>query len=290
MTQILAILANIESGLADAWPLSVTDGGLAAVFTNTPLRKRMGRKAIARATVDRQADLEALMRYGTVLPALPGTVLRPEAGKAMLRANRPEIDKLAARLNDQVQFQIQIGYDGQLAEDWLGPGPGDVVSRMRLRLEQRANEALGGLACDSLELPVTDAMALNRVLLIPQSDEHLLDRAVEEIDAIWSNGLSIRQIGPSPAVSFCSIGLMPVRKRDLTAAFALLGITQGASPETVAAARRRALVSHPGMADAIRKAARSAMIAAQTGLPEFHRLVTWSENKRAPETTERFVA
>ena len=289
MTQLLAILADIEPGLSAAWPHSVIEGDLAAIFTTSPLRKRMGRKAIARATVDRQAELEALMRFGTVLPALPGTPLRPEAGKPMLRANRREIDKLAARLNNQVQFQLQIGYQSERAQDWLGPGPGDVPTRMRHRMERHANDALAELECDMLELPITDGMALNRVLLIRQSDEPALDRAVEEIDGVWSDGLSIRQIGPSPAVSFCSIGLVPVRKRHLAAAFALLGVAHDASPDTVAAARRRALVSHPTQADAIRTAAQSAMIAAQTGLPAFHRLVTWSESTRAPET-ERYVA
>ena len=290
MTQLLAVLANIEAGFAEAWPHAVIEDGLAAIFTTAPLRKRMGRKAITRATAERQAELERLMRFGTVLPALPGTTVRSEDGKAMLQANRSEIEKLASQLHGRVQFQLQVGYDRDRAKDWIGPGPGEVDMRMRQRLEQRTSGALAGLACDTLELPVTDGMALNRVLLVEASDEPALDRAIEEIDALWSDGLSIRQIGPSPAVSFCSIGLVPVRKRDLAAACALLGIPNSASAETIANARRSALASHPAMSDAIRTAAQNAAIAAKTGLPAFHRLVTWSEGQRAPETAERFVA
>ena len=121
---------------------------------------------------------------------------------------------------------------------------------------------MGGLLAkasfDTTALPVAEDVLWNGALLVSKSGLTALDAAVEEVDAIWPEGLQIRQIGPAPVSSFALLDVEPVSAAQITAALCLLGLRSLGDHRDLAAARRSRLIAEPGSDSQAREAIRNA--------------------------------
>ena len=115
------------------------------------------------------------------------------------------------------------------------------VNRLITRLQGEIWQMLQPVAKEVLTLPVTEDVLINAALLISRQDLFNLDLAVERIDALWTEGFHIRQIGPSPAVSFALLDPVWHPAASIRGAYGTLGLLPSASTEDIALARRIAL-------------------------------------------------
>lgn len=261
---------------------------------------------------------EVCMTLGTFLPAQQGNALSRQDAAAFLAANQPELADLMIRFGAQVQVQVTVSWaeDGVLAQfrqsSELAPifGRGTVqpqelaaaVGRLAQRLSADIAAELAGVTTDIVTLPVAPGILWNGAVLVSRSNLGTLDQAVEAIDAIWSDGLTIRQIGPAPISSFASVQLEPVSRRQIEQALDRFDLKTGWTSADLAQARRRALMSlepdaHGADREATRAQARIAASAARLAAAGFAQgagLILchlWSEGQKTPETLpDRAVA
>ncbi|MEM8881770.1 MAG: hypothetical protein AAGC82_14355 [Pseudomonadota bacterium] len=284
---LLAVLADPDRGFAGAWPDHIQVGRFAAVFADLGFLPRMRRKAAFRAASARQAALENLMQHGTVLPALAQAKIPPAMTESVLNANAAMLDTLSARLKGRLQYQLRIGGDEHVAKDWLA-GRGifvdvaDAAAEMRRLLAPHV-EAIAELCDDTRELPLGPSLWANIALLLAEDHAIQLDREIEALDAVWTDGLAIRLIGPSPAVSFASLGTKRHAPATVDTARTVLGIDGSADAGQIAAAERAALFAGQDP-DQIRRAAELVLLAAQhpKGAPLWQFYI-WGENRAMSE-------
>lgn len=264
--------------------------GIAVILAKRGLQLRRGRKALAQAALRRQLWLEALLPQGTVLPALPGARLTEAEVPALVAANRALFDQLAKDLTGQVQFQLSILCDAKAAcaamQARPGPWRGATSAEQWTRaFDTHLRRQLGTVPLTGVEaLPRAGDVVVNLAVLLPAAQEPLLDAILQEIDALWSDGLTIRLTGPSPAVSFASVGLKPVTRHALTAAAALLGLDGPAvRREAIQAARHSALKAGGAPPAEIRAAADCLARAQALEAPgPYPMAFVWSEGQTAP--------
>ncbi len=239
------------------------------------LKARRG--AALRHAARRQAWLEALIPSGPVLPVRPGTAFGPAALTAHAGTFRRWLD----RLEDRVQLQLSVTWDHRAAPghfaaepELAGKAGDDGLDRLAARLGATMQAELAGLELDAIAMPLAETgMLLNRVVLIEAGAEPALEAAVARMDAIWPEGLRLRLVGPSPAVSFALLGMRALPLSRLAAAAETLGL---APPRTgaelaalgpvLAAARRRALIEGPRRED-VPAAAATLVAAVAASLP-----------------------
>lgn len=261
---------------ADLWLVSAPGAAGLPAFG---LKAR--RRAVLRHAARRQAWLEALIPSGPVLPVRPGTAL----DRAGLAAHAGVFRSWLDRLENRVQLQLSVTWDHGAAPDHFLAEPeladaaaGDGLDRLARRLGAAMQAELAGLERDAIALPLAETgMLLNRVVLIDAGAEPALEAAVARMDAIWPEGLRLRLVGPSPAVSFALLGLRALPLSRLAAAAETLGL---APPQTgadlaglgpaLAAARRRALIEGPRRQDV--PAAAATLAAALAASPPADRL------------------
>lgn len=243
----LAIM-RAEEAPARGFPKEV-QGGIAALYmppgdgpSLAGLFRRPGagtgrRRARAAALVARQKALEALHACGDVLPALPGARLDPREAQAALAANRPAVDAGLAAVHGRAQRQATILWDLEAAparfRDRLGGASGpDALAALARELAapmerglRAASEAALSLPCDGPE------MILNLALLGGREEDAALEAALEAADAVWTEGLRIRLIGPSPAIAFAAARLRRLRPGEAVAAARALGLDAEALPQ-----------------------------------------------------------
>ncbi|MEO0387869.1 MAG: GvpL/GvpF family gas vesicle protein [Pseudomonadota bacterium] len=247
--------------------IAVSEAGLTALLQqapHAPLRRvwthRGGRAQVAKTLAERQALFEVLAGLGTVIPALPDqTITQAEAG-LFLSAHHGGLRDLLEALDGLQQFQVTIAWaeEGVLTRfaDSAELAPvlarrGGVsggaltaaLSALKDRLRAAFAAELDPVCVESLALPTTEALVMNRVLLVPAADGADLDTALERIDAFWPEGLSIRLIGPSPAVSCAALELERISQGDVRRAEETLGLTIGAEPHAIAAALKARLIA-----------------------------------------------
>lgn len=263
----------------------------AAILSSAGL-PALGRRRVLRGAAERARLLEALLPYGTVIPVLPGLRIRADEIPGLVAANRPLIDWLAGRLFGRVQYQVTVQWRRaealahfvKQASDRAG-GLDQLADALRANISARL-EPLG----EAIALPVAGDVLSNTALLIDADSEPALDRAVESIDALWSEGFAIRMVGPYPGVSFASLAFRRIERRTLEAAQAALGVTLLAGHEELRAARRSALMAAaPKERDGLRRQAD--LIEAGLRLPQdaggplyFGRV--WSEDRAAVDPSE----
>lgn len=284
-TDLLAILPGPPPSRLPEGAVAVQAAGFAALLMPPPVAT--ARAALLRHAAGRQSALEALMAEATVLPALAHTPLAAAEAGPMLEANAPMLRALADRLEGRVQYQVQVGWD---PAGLPARFPGEPAEAVRARLAATVAASLAALAEALIPLPLCPPVIANHALLLPAAAAPDLDRALERIDALWTEGLSIRQIGPSPAVSFASIALRRVSAAEVGAARRRLGLEGTLDPATVAAARRHGLMTAPeaGRA-AIREAAELlAAVAASPGIEGGHLAILWQDGRA--EGSERRAA
>lgn len=246
------------------------------------------RKTLLRLAQKRQVWLETLMRSGTVLPVLPGTRIAPGDIAPMLACNAGLLAALSTRLAGRVQYQVLLRCDLDQAARVLSSQPGPfhgcrAPDSLQQALSDHVLGRLGALeGAELAALPVARDVIANCALLLPRSSVPALDLALAEIDALWSAGFTLRQIGPSPAVSFASLGLQPVPHAMLEAAAACLGVPPGAAEDVIRAARHRRLKQSPDQPEQIRAAAEVLTMARALDRPgPFHRAYIWAEGQAA---------
>ena len=295
-SQLIALVRDMTSASLPP-ELSVWSAGAwSAIVTshNPRLRQRFGRRAALRAAATRQVWLEALLPLGTVLPALTGTKLAEADLPALLNANVEQLEAQAQILSGQMQYQITIRCDRVHAHEAIchpalrGATSENWSTRFADLVCARLAEVQG---TSLLALPVRDDVVVNVALLLPATAETALETALAEVDALWSEGLNIRQIGPSPAVSFASFGLHPIKTVDVANAARLLGLPSTADPEQIRQARQTALRSPNAQVDLIRGAAILLLQASALPAPgPFQQVHFWSEGRAQKPHTQANVA
>ncbi|MDG4648418.1 GvpL/GvpF family gas vesicle protein [Roseibacterium sp. SDUM158017] len=258
---IIAIMSDEEARGLPPGLDAVAQAGFAAIYA--PLARRVvpTRRGIARSAAERQEWLERLMRFGTVLPILPGHIVQLAEAPAMLRANRVFLGRQLARLEGRVQFQVTLTMDEAPDGGRFAGHPGALG---RARDRDGISAALLSILVDALEAECEEVRALprhaglvaNLVLLLARSAEGRVEDAIAAIDALWPEGLRFRIVGPSPAVSFASVALQRFGTQDLKAARRLLDVPPDASEADIERARSTRLRASGALApDAIRLAA-----------------------------------
>ena len=290
----------------------VVHHGLTAVLGATPrplIRLPQTRRDALAEVATRLRWQEACMTLGTLLPLQPGTALTLDAAAAMLAANRPDLTDTIARFAGHVQSQVTVSWaeDRVLAHFRHSPELAPIfasktvdpaglrlaVTNLALRLSTAIGAHLALVATDIAPLPAPAGILWNGAVLLPRSALSSLDRAVEAIDALWSEGLTIRQIGPAPISSFATLHIEPVTRRQIDWALDRFNLTRGCTQADVHRARRQALVSlgpdsHGAERDAIRTQARIAEAAERLAQAGFNRVAglalcnLWSEGQSAP--------
>lgn len=223
---------------------AVPFGGRLVVLGRSRLTQapRLSRKSILKGSVERQRWLEQLMDQGSVLPALPGSRLSVSEVAQFLEGNRDLFDHQFAKMQGRVQFQITVQWDPESAAATFGCH-GASFEALEREMLTSIKDMLDQVAEERLELPRNGETLSNDALLIEVKQEVALDQIVEKIDDLWSQGLRVRQIGPSPAVSFASIGVRKANRAALSAALQVFGFEKIPNPDELKAARRKALLA-----------------------------------------------
>ncbi|MFT6223464.1 MAG: hypothetical protein ACJA1F_001308 [Paracoccaceae bacterium] len=318
--ELIAILPGRPKALAIEDVEFIQNDDFTAVLRRIPrrlLKLPQSRHTRLRAAGQRQLYLETLMSSGTVLPALPDILLDPQEAVTLLRTNSPMLERLSQRMEQRIQYQITIEWQvDKILEHFrtapeIAPlfenGPTSVksieaaVSKMRDRLNTQISTLLQTACEDMIGLPHDNGVLWNMVVLTTQNDQFALDQAIEAIDAIWTDGFRIRQIGPAPAGSFTSLSLDRISWKTLDDALAVLDLQDWDGVEDVRRIRHRLLKQQRQKAannDAnlheIRNAAHIIEAARRAGnidTGELLLLREWSEGQAAvTEDIERQVA
>lgn len=217
----------------------------AAVLRTAPLLPPKGRTAALKAAAEQARLLEGLMPFGTVLPALSGQRIREPEVPRLVAANLPMLARLEARLSGRVQYQVTVRWQAEHASAHFGRPPSghatDIAS-LACELRERIGAHLDFPGAETLALPVAGDMIANHAVLVETSSESDLDAAAERIDAIWSEGFTVRMIGPYPAVSFASLVFDRVDAAAIRSARAAFALPAGFSADALRVARRGALL------------------------------------------------
>ncbi|RDC73192.1 hypothetical protein DLJ49_08790 [Rhodovulum sp. 12E13] len=247
-----------------ALSVEAADPAPAAMMGNVGGRLPAGadlRRAVAHKALVRQKRLEALAPLGTVVPAAPGT-LPPDDLSTFARANAPALAAAVERLCGRAQFQVVVAWDARRAARRFAAAPelsglprrpprgarAAAVAALARRLGDEIASRLAATATDAIRLPDTEGGLANLVLLVDHAERVALEATLEEVDALWKEGLRIRLVGPSPALSFARAQLETVGTDDLADAARRLGADPGlpVAPAAVAGLRRRALTATGG--------------------------------------------
>lgn len=225
----------------------VDAGGHFAVLARARLLPLAGRAEAVREAAERARLLEALMQRGTVLPALPGQRLAAGEVPDLVAANLPLIDDLSRRLADRAQFQVTVRWAEDRAAAAFGVAETAALAALSASLRARIADRLAATGAEMIALPVAGDVLSNCALLIRRDAEHALDAALEDIDAIWSEGFAIRVVGPYPAVTFASLVFDRVGRSATRDALTAFGLAEGFSAEALRSARRMVLMrADPG--------------------------------------------
>lgn len=286
--ELLCVLEGRSALAPDVHTQCVQVGAFSAILSSAPrkiLSLPISRRDALQQAAERQALFEAMMSVGTVLVAKPQQWLTLEQADVFLRANAEMLVKLAAKLRDKAQFQVSVTWDAskvlghfreapELSDLFEAPAASasliaGSVGRLRSRLSAQIRDLIDPVAPEVIALPKDDNMLCNLVVLIAAVAEPDLDTCVAQIDAIWPDGLMIRQIGPAAAGSFALLDLDWIDTGGIAAAHAMLSLKVGGCAAEREAARRAALMSAPSEAAQIRRAAdivAAAIPGAQGGL------------------------
>ncbi|WP_370400183.1 GvpL/GvpF family gas vesicle protein [Sulfitobacter sp. JB4-11] len=263
--ELIALIDCCPNGAVSPPGVSfIPSGRFTAVFgKSTSWRMPMSgnRRQALQGAAERQAHLESCMRFGTVLPVRRECFVDPDAMSVLLTANADILDQVSQRLRGAVQYQVTVRWQAAQVLMHFRDTPEirplfsgtqitpvaleSAVGKLAARLEATMWPELRSVGREVLALPVAEDVLLNAAVLVSEADIFNLDQAVERIDAIWPEGLSIRQIGPAPGSSFALLD--PVWKDAATIehAHVTLRLNPGASDQEITEARRTSLMK-PG--------------------------------------------
>lgn len=285
------------------------DAGITAVLAARPrpvLRLPQGRADLLAEAAERLRLQEACLPLATLLPVQPGASLSLAGCGRFLQANQPLLAQLMQRYTGLVQVQITLRWQEEavltrfrdhpaVAALFTMPQPGpqhlvDAVSNLSVSLSARITDLLSRAAMEVITLPVAPSVLWNGVVLLPRTALSGLDTAVEKIDAIWSEGFTIRQIGPAPIASFALITLEPVTAAEVARARAAFG----AAPSVHAGLRAGLMAAgdNAALREGLRRQARIAEAAARLSTSDagFALAGVRSEGRSAPALLQQAVA
>jgi hypothetical protein len=298
-------------GIVTAPPWSAVPAGLhlvpcgarAALFG--PAAPSATAQEAVRTALDRMRLYETSGLIGRLLPVAAGARIPPAEVAAVLSAAEREIARAEDEVRGAAEYQVRVTW----AEDRVLGAFRDTaelapvlsarrvtageIARAVLRLSRRLAATMdeefarGGFA--RVEQPLEPGMILNRAVLVPASALEALDGCLARIDALWSDGLAVKLIGPTPPVSFAIFDAVRVDPSRRRAAQALLGQIGATGAMSLAAARRFALraARDANAASEIRDAVRDLSLG-ETGAPTG----TWRLDRRlaAPTLPSAIVA
>ena len=245
------------------------------------------RKKALKGAVLRQQRLEMLMTHATVLPVIPGTYLSAANVPTLVACNHDLLKRQFDALAGRVQYQLEVTWDLSAAPHRFGAEE-DALAPVAAQLRA---EMMGQLVADDVqELPRSEDAVLNAVLLVQEDAD--LDPALAAIDAIWTEGLRLRLIGPSPAVSFASLHLRHASVAEVAAARATLGLrTLPDDQQALAAHRRSAVMAAPAeVLASLREAADLLSAAIRAGGRPPILADIWREGRATPGLAEKDAA
>jgi hypothetical protein len=273
--RLVAITDSAAAGLAPAGLVRVASGGLVALLSpeTKPLAAWLRtRKQEMTGLLSFQRLLETLAAALPLLPVAYGSeLLTPDDAAALLAAHAGDMTEALASCGHLRQFQVEVRWDPAKAMASLkadgrlrgldvalakrdrqafGRAVQALMEAERIRLATDFHACLAGAARDTVRLPVADeAMILNAAALILPAEESRLDAAVQRIDSTMPDALSIRYLGPLPAVSFATVAIHVPDAPRLAAAQARLGIDRGTAAADIRARYRLAMkAAHPDVA------------------------------------------
>jgi hypothetical protein len=176
-----------------------------------------------------------------------------------------------------VQFQVTVRWMADRAPAAFGVQD---QTALAAGLRARIADRLAATGAETVGLPVAADVLSNTAVLITRAQEAAFDAAVEDVDAIWTEGFAIRVIGPLPAVSFASLAIERVERNAIRAAQAAFGLTAAFDAAELKAARRTILMgAEPGRREALGRQAEILACAARLGRARgpVHVARIWSE-------------
>jgi hypothetical protein len=254
----------------------VQAAGLTAVLSGVPrplMRLPQSRATQLGETATHLTWQEACMARTTILPARQGCGLSLDGAAGFLVANHPILQANLTRFAGRTQLQITVSWKASEVlkrfchEPELAPvfartsvtaqDLTAAITALAQRLGRIIGDGLDQVAEDVATLPLAQDVLWNGALLVPAAALADLDAAVEAVDAIWPEGLQIRQIGPTPISSFALIEAEPVSTAQISSALGRLGLRGMPDATMLAAARRQRLLETPdaGEHETIRRAA-----------------------------------
>lgn len=248
---------------------------LAAVMGPAPsgLWRQAGKAALAQRMLAFQRSLEALMPFGPLLPAKPGSLFRdPLEPTAFLIAHAGPLRSALAEMGGLHQIQVLVAWDpaamlerlrgsARLAPLAAGPDPLDrrgyaralaaIMEQYRAELGRDFAATLRAVTVDMLLLPPDgETGLLNATVLIDPARQAAFDAAVEAIDAVATEALKIKVVGPLPACAFASVTVEKPDRRTVERARRAIGGDEGlAIAELKRRYRERMKLVHPDMPD-----------------------------------------
>lgn len=258
---------------ADPAVFAVAEAGLCAVLWRQPgggaLLGSASRKQLGEMLVQSQQILEQAQQAGPILAAAAGQRFAgEEEARRFLEVNAEALRQGLREFGALRQHQVTVSWNPTgamlhfrkaaavaealqaVAKD-PGPAAGALLARamegQKARLAEGFRAELAGAAADLIALPVDDPdMLLNVVVAVIPGGGDSLDRALERIDAVWSEGLAVRCVGPLPVISFAAVSIDRVEQDRIESARRRLGVADAASLEEVETAFRAVLKSsHP---------------------------------------------
>jgi hypothetical protein len=240
--------------------------GLGAVLL--PARKAilnfaMTKKAQLEGMLQDQRSLEALQNFGPLLPAVQGVrIVNALEALGLIAAHADGLRRGLAEYGAARQFQITIGFNDSAAIAALKDEPSiraaaaqgpealrDEIMARRAAIVAEAHSLLAKASIDRIDLPLGgEGTVLNLALLVGPGGEAALDEAVNAIDALLSAALSIKFVGPLPAVSFAAVTIEKPDRRAIQTALKSLGLKAVLPPQDLRAAwLAKMRQSHPDL-------------------------------------------
>lgn len=230
----------------------------------------------------RLALQESCLPLSTLLPVQRTYGLTQLQARRFLLANQPFLANLLRRHAGLVQVQVTVRWREEVALDHFRNHPAirplfalarlnsknviDAVTELSADLCRQIEGYLLPRATERIALPVTRSILWNGVLLLPLGRLSDLDDAIEQIDAIWSDGFAISQIGPAPIASFALVTLETVTPAQVAQANAIFRTAP--SIQWGLRAGLKAAGQNAEKRDSIRLLARIAEAAARLPTPE----------------------
>lgn len=257
---LIAILPEGATGLPPEGLCWLNAEGMSAVLAKTPASSRMqlkSRKARLNAAVEYHRRLESLRGFGTVIPVMQNTAMRASDVQTLIKANFTTLAKMGDRLRGLDQYQISVEWNSsgvlrqfrdapEFTQIFAAPHVRSIdlveaIMQLKIRIGCTIIDTVNTMSVDTIELPCKEDMLTNLVILLPIGASEELDHAMLHIDAIWPEGLHIRQIGPAAAASFATLRPRWISPKMVSNAISLLDLGADATAEQIEHKRKTLL-------------------------------------------------